>query len=64
MSTRAEVKAAYEKALLRNLNEARECGYDLACPVCGAGITDDSDMHDDGAHLLHAALHPTQETAQ
>lgn len=35
-----------EKIFLRNVKEARECGYDLLCAVCGVGIYDDSDEHE------------------
>jgi hypothetical protein len=31
--------------LLENVAEARSNGYDRCCAECGAGITDDSDIH-------------------
>lgn len=31
---------------MRNVKEARSCGFDLCCPYCGQGILDDSDAHD------------------
>jgi hypothetical protein len=34
---------------LQNVNEARTCGYDLVCALCGCGMTDD-DFEEEGAH--------------
>lgn len=31
---------------LRNVKEARYCGYAFVCAECGCGIQDESDMHD------------------
>ncbi len=35
---------------MRNVKEARECGYDLVCVLCGCGMNDgdfeDADMHE------------------
>lgn len=35
-------------SFLENALDARENGYDLVCAECGAGITDDSDLHERG----------------
>ena len=35
-----------DERLLRNVREARACGFDFACSECGCGIEDDSDAHD------------------
>lgn len=44
----------WDNQFQRNVKDARDNGYDFLCAVCGAGITDDSDMHD-----LWCPHHPT-----
>jgi hypothetical protein len=38
--------AIAEQTFLRNVAEARENGFTLVCAECGAGIYDESDLHE------------------
>lgn len=46
------MSAAFDsERFMKNVEDARDCGFDVVCSECGVGIADETDTHDTGCPL-------------